>query len=493
VIIWDAASQKEYRFLSGYKGMILKVVFSSDSRRLVTEGGDGLVKIWDLGTRKETASFKGSEVVLLGPDGKHLAAASPDHHLQIRDAATGRVDLELPGHTGGITALACRRDGKLVASASVDKTVKVWDVRSRKLLYSQPNSSTGGELTFSPDGQQIVFVGRNMVGTALAAEIKAWDAETGAKIIEFVPKHADAAGDVLTCLSPDGSRLVSASANSNLTRLSGSEFVHVWDTQSGKKLPAITSGIPAITSRLIPVMGLAFAPDSLHLAGAVQSGRENVLKVWDTTTGRESLVVHTRKSNNLIKGVAFSPDGKRLAAGEGDTVRVWNAASGEIVLSAKFSYAEHVAFSPDGGHIAAVGGGRLKVWDAATGQEVMTASQCESCVSYSPDGRRLASAGEQNTAKIWDAPSGKLLLTLTGHTDEITSLAFSTDGKRLVSGSMDKTVKLWDAETGHEVFTLREHGNAVSGVAFSRDCRFLATASFDGTVKVWQAAEKPVF
>ena len=108
-------------------------------------------------------------------------------------------------------------------------------------------------------------------------------------------------------------------------------------------------------------------------------------------------------------------------------------------------------------------------------------------VAFSPDGKRLASASDDQTVKVWDATSGQETLTMKGHTDEVNSVAFSPDGKRLASASRDQTVKVWDATSGQETLTLKGHTGPVTSVAFSADGKWLASASDDQTVKVWDA------
>ncbi len=155
-----------------------------------------------------------------------------------------------------------------------------------------------------------------------------------------------------------------------------------------------------------------------------------------------------------------------------------------------------MAFSPDGTRIVSGGGGRdskthklvgeLKVWDAATGQEVFTLKGHASyvgSVSFSPDGKQIASASGDQTVKVWDAVTGQETLTLKGHTSSVGSVSFSPDGTRIASASSDQTVKLWDTVTGQETLTLKGHAN----VSFSPDGTRIASASTDNTVKVLDA------
>jgi tRNA A-37 threonylcarbamoyl transferase component Bud32/sugar lactone lactonase YvrE len=151
-----------------------------------------------------------------------------------------------------------------------------------------------------------------------------------------------------------------------------------------------------------------------------------------------------------------------------------------------------VCFSPDGRRLASAGGdphrGEVKVWDAQAGQEQLTLkghTQAVTCVAFSPDGRRLASASWDNTVKVWDAQTGQEQLTLKGHTGLVYSVCFSPDGRRLASASHDSTVKVWDAQTEQEQLTLKGHTGMV--VCFSPDGRRLASDSGDHTVKVWDA------
>jgi WD40 repeat protein/serine/threonine protein kinase len=146
-----------------------------------------------------------------------------------------------------------------------------------------------------------------------------------------------------------------------------------------------------------------------------------------------------------------------------------------------------VTFSPDGKRLASAdAGGPLKVWDAASGQEILPLKG-SSRGAFSPDWKRLVSLAEGKTIKLWDATSGQEILTLKGHTNPVWSVAFSPDGKQLASADTDGTVKVWDAASGQEALTWKGHSGPVVGLEFSPDGKQLASASFDKTAKVWDA------
>jgi WD40 repeat protein/serine/threonine protein kinase len=237
-----------------------------------------------------------------------------------------------------------------------------------------------------------------------------------------------------------------------------------------------------------PVYGVAYSPDGQRLASA--SG-DSTLKMWDSATGKELFCKHL---GGPVMAVAFSPDGQRLASGGVQCgLRIWDSASGQELLSLAGHALEitSLAFSPDGQCLASASGDRtVKIWDSVTGQELRSLkghARPVWCVAYSPDGQRLASASLDRTVKVWDSVTGQERFSLKGHDAEVMGVAFSPDGRRLASASADRTVKIWDSATGQELVSLKGHAGPVSRVAYSPDGQRLASGSEDRTVKVWDS------
>jgi WD40 repeat protein/serine/threonine protein kinase len=289
--------------------------------------------------------------------------------------------------------------------------------------------------------------------------------------------------------NPTGQYLASGSRDGIIT---------VWDAHTaGQPLRTFAAGEKM-------VFGVAFSPDGQRLAAACSDGS---VKIWDIQTDKKLLDWPAHAS--AVHCVVFSPDGRRLASSccsygwEGEPtdgeVKVWDAVAGKEI----FTLQGHtlgvlgVAFSPDGRRLASAGEDKtVKVWEATTGREMWTSLRHTApvqAVAFSADGRFLASASgdwsklSHGEVKLWDARSGKERFTLGGHIGFVLSVAFSPDGRRLASAGMDKTVKLWDVATGREALTLRGHRHTIQAVAFSRNGCQLASASDDRTVRVWDA------
>ena len=257
------------------------------------------------------------------------------------------------------------------------------------------------------------------------------------------------------------------------------------------------AAIRATTAKIIDTgtanNGVAYSPDGHRLA---TSGTDHKVRIWDVDTGQpigQPLSGHT----GTALRVAFSPDGHRLAStSTDDTVRLWNADTGEqlrmLVSHTEGSFG--LAFSPDG-HLLASGGGDGKVllWDANNGQPFghpLTGHKAAVFgLAFSPDGHLLASGSSDHTVRLWDPVTGQpASQTFAGPTKGAFCVAFSADGHRLAASSSDAKVYIWDVGTGGQpAVTLSGDVSGVAGVAFSPNRHLLATASADTTVRLWDA------
>jgi len=245
---------------------------------------------------------------------------------------------------------------------------------------------------------------------------------------------------------------------------------------------------------------VSFSPDGRRI---VSASSDNMVKIWDAGTGEELLTLRGHKYD--FGSVSFSPDGRRIASASWrDTVKIWDAATGEELLTLQRGSASRIrvratlcdstlCFSADGCRIAAASFSDkvAKIWDAATGKELLTLKghfrYGAGSVSFSADGRRIASANYR-TVKIWNATTGEEMLELKGHVDFVNTVSFAPYGDQIASASSDNTVKTWDAGTGEELLALRGHTDAVLTVSFSSDGHRIVSAGSDRMVKVWDAA-----
>ncbi|MEY2604016.1 MAG: hypothetical protein QOH31_1805, partial [Verrucomicrobiota bacterium] len=318
-------------------------------------------------------------------------------------------------HQDEVVGAAFSPDGTRILTASADKTAKLWDATSGKLIASFDHLGSVVHALFSPDGARILTA--SVDNTA-----KLWDAASGRLIASFQHQNWVWHG----AFSADGTRILTASADHS---------AKLWDAESGKLIVSF--------DHQDEVLQAAFSPDGARI---LTVSRDKTAKLSDTATGALIASFHHQ---DWVSRAAFSPDGARILTASADhNAKLWDAASGALIASfAHQDIVRRAAFSPDGTRILTASADHsAKLWDTASGKLISSFDHQDEVndAAFSPDGARIVTASSDKTAKFWDAASGKLLASFN-HSDEVLQAAFSPDGTRILTASRDKTAKLWDA------------------------------------------------
>jgi WD40 repeat protein/serine/threonine protein kinase len=476
IILWEAATGRARRVLRGHAGWVMGVAFSKDGRTLVSASMDGTVRVWPLD--RETAS----ETLTTG--------------------------------LGELWSLAVSPDGRFVAVGSRGGTIRLW----KWAQWQTPTNiatRTGWvhSLAFSPNGETLAS---GWVEGPDKGAIRLYQTADG-KLTHTMPAHGPAVN--MVAISHDGKRLASVGQTNK---------AHLWDLASGKHLAEfrhdwwyspfvafspddhklLVTGyfqivMYGVASRsreggTDPLLGqdlihcLAFSPDGKTLA--LGDGAGGVL-FYDTARRKALPAVFDRGHRGAVTAVAFSPDGPTvLSAGFDRTLRRWSLkqpGDNQVVYRYQPAAEYRVVYSPDGRAYAtwSVWTEPPTVWDAATGAKRFSTRQIVDHCTFSPDGKNLAGVGKDGVVRLWDTADGREL----HHFDNVgltPAIAFSHDGRLLaVGGDQGKLVKVWNVETGAEVHSW-ERDRPLWSVAFTPDGKHLATGAGDGTIVLWDPVGK---
>jgi WD40 repeat protein/serine/threonine protein kinase len=491
----------------------------------------GEAERWQRYRANMTAAAVALQVPNTGAARRALAAAPEEYrgwewlHFNTR-LDDARAILRMPGVPDAVTfrppviplrpALAFSPDGKRIAAGSLEPGTVVWDTatgREAGVLPGQHHSFQ--DMAFGPDGHLLVFTAdrtllawdlsrndwtilcriaeKSLLGLLLSPDgrllLGVKDKQAQLWDVPAGRKRADLPGEFLMgqCMA------VFSGDGRHLAYSTGDGAVHLWDVQAGAQACVLRGP-------RVHVRALAFSPDGKRLAAGADHP-ENTVRLWSVPAGEEVAVL--RGHQNEVSTVAFNADGSRLASGSLDkTARLWDVSAGTLVpvLKGHTGIVRQTAFSPDGKHLATASDDEtVRLWDAANGEPVAVLRGHTGAVSaavFSPDGTLLASSSADATVRLWDVGQLESNGVLRGHTRFVYDVAFSPDGKRAVSAAWDGTARLWDPNTGREIrppfqpatgqFDWRDP--IVSAACFSPDGRQVATVTGSGAVTVWDVA-----
>lgn len=411
--------------------------------------------------------------VRFSPNGNLIASASADKTIKLWDV-NGKLLKTLKGHRNTVWSVNFSPDGKLLASTGNDGTIKVWNVAAGTAIKTlQAHNPRLASVSFSPNGKILSVTSWN--GT-----VGLFDLEQG-KLLTLIRAHQDIAGD--SRFSPDGKLLASASFD---------KTIKLWRVEDGKAVQTLTGHRDRLTR-------ISFSPDGKTLASA---SFDKTVKLWNVQTGE---VLKTFEGHSApVRSVSFNSTGRILAsASEDSTIKLWDLLAEEDVepqtLKGHAGHVSDVTFSPDGKLLASASADHtIRLWNlAGIEPRIIEAHQGRIwSTKFSPNGKLLASASADGLVKLWRVEARfsthplTELRTLTGHRGHVWNVSFSSDSQTIASVGEEGTIKLWDTNTGKLLTTLIGRHDRLARVSFSPDNKLLASADVNGTVKLWNVKQK---
>ncbi len=486
--VWDARTGKRLLSLVGATSPIHDIAYSPTGTQIATGGDDGTAIVWDARNGERLVALPDPNTgggflgVGFSPDGRLLATADGIGRVRIWSLGSRRIVRTIRAGAP-LCGVAWSPDGSLIGAGqclgynfSSASAIRVWDVRSGRLMFRTTGTPATTMLRFSPDGQDLVVPTLN--GTA-----EIWSL-AGNRLITTLTGHSGQV--VAVAYSPDG-KLVATGGTDRTAR--------VWDARTGKQLLVLAGHTATVDA-------VEFTPDGRRLLTASEDG---TVRLWDVTPEGSRDWLTLDADSGGVATVWFTPDGSRLlTSGTCDgKLKLWNASSGALISTTSAPpevdcgykgtgtrfYAGVTATSPDATIVAQAGAnGTVQLLDSHTGRLVRTLPGGHAgvqSIAFDRTGARLATGNWDGTAIVWDTRSGAPVQKLASQEGIVESVAFSPDGGTLATAGEDATTELWDIATGTRLLTLTGHSFALTDVAFSPDGSRLATSSGDGTVRVY--------
>ncbi len=489
-LVWNGATGAFMAELKGHESWINSAAFSPNSKLIVTASNDGTTRVWEATTGKTVKELaaEGNALFVTNASfdnsGSLILTRSDDGIARVRDVVTGGV-LNVYRHKNDalITAAVFSPNGQQVLTSGDDLTTLLWDTRGQKVSELKANEGALNAASFSQNGKLILATGDN-------GAIKVWD--TNQHLDFGLPGRIASVRAVAT--SPDGRILAVA--------ISNRPEVRMYLTASGRELTSLVG-------HTAPVNRIDFSRNSRFALTASEDGSA---KVWDLTTAilrQQPLKAKITLSGHsgAVLDAEFSPNGLyAITTGADQTVRVWDTGTEnkERFLGRLVSVADKVRFSPEpeSTRFAVLGkNGKVVLFEIGSGN-VLAELRHESNQSnrplvsditnfaFSPDGKIIATAGQDGIVHIWDAKDGKPRHSLRGHRNAVLSVAFSPNGKKVVTASSDLTARIWEVDDEKLLQVLTGHTGAVGSASFSKDNRLVITTGNDddgAVARIWDA------
>ena len=427
---------------------------------VVTATAAGVVRLWPrTGSARAVATVAGPVRALVAGPGGGLAVVAERSATLVALTAAGASTRPLP-EAGAPLAAAFSPDGRTVAVGSRDRTARLWDVRSGRLLHELiGHTNHVSAVAFSPDGSRLAT-------GSLDGSARIWQTTTGTLLATAVG-HTNAVADVV--FSPDGEVLATAGRD---------RTARLWRVRSGQLL-GIVAGHDA------RLRAVRFAADGQTLVTTADDG---TVRVWDA--GIEPTPPLLARLEDAVVSAAFAPSGDEVLVAAGRRVRVRRPdATTDARIVAQGAAVTAAGWTSSGRILTAAEDGTARVF-GRDGRELLTvrgAGELRSAAA-SADERLLVTAAADGRARIVDAADGRTLRVLTGHVGAVADVALSPDGATVATAGADETVRLWETRTGAPLHILRGHRDEVRSVAFSPDGARVVTASLDHDVRVWSVA-----
>ena len=436
--IWDARSGRQLLALR-VPGGVDNAAFSRDGSRVVTAGAYGGSAVWDALTGRRLAELDTTTRVYdaeFSPDGSRIVTAQSASggdtvQVEIWDARSGTPLMSFQTPFSDVYGAAFSPDGSRIVTADQDGTARIWDARVDSPLTALSHLTEATSVAFSPSGSQIV------TATQLGETVRTWETRTGALLT--VTKVPDGVTDAE--FSPDGSRIVAANLDYGRT-------VWLWDAANGRQALRIT--VPAT------VDGVAFSPDGARI---LTTDSDDRLRFWNAQTGNQIASIPIPGG---ARSAVFSPNGNEIAVAGAAGVSIWNARNYRRTAALSVpNGVDSVAFSHDGSQIVTGAyKGTIQIWAARTGRQLMTltvpvaasspgfTSPDVNSVQFNTAGTQLLTTSGDGTVRIWDTRTGAELMSLTlaepGET--LTAAALSPDGSRIaIAGDQGPTL-IWSTQ-----------------------------------------------